>query len=1326
MHSELCTLAALARLSRRPGGPCSALRNARECLGRPLPSLASLFIAIAFPFLTHMSAGAAQVSQEQLLAVLTSNAPLTQKWVAAHELARVGTREAVPKLSALLPDEQLSDLARYALEPIPDPAVDTALREALGNLDGRLLAGAITSIGARRDAAAVEPLSKLLSRPDPVVVSAAVAALGNIGTMPAAKALEASFASGRENLFPAIYSALLQCADTLRVHGSRPEAIATYNWIAASKAPPQLRAGAIRGLVLAGETDALKALAAELHAEDTTILGFVQRDLPDPGVTEVLAAELPKLPAQRQILVVQALSMRGNAGLPALTQAARSGEKSVRLAAIREMAANPEFVSVLNELVSDPDRALAKAARESLASLPGPEADRAVLAMLGSTETDRRLAGLELASHRSLRAAMPAVLQTTHASDAALRVAALKAAGALGTEADLPALLSLLSTSDVTTDFPAAERALTALCLRAHPADACVAILVTHLDGSPTNRCIVLCVLGAVGGPKALEAVRGAVRDHNPEVAHTAIRTMAQWRTAEAAKDLLELAKSLPDAADKLLCLRGCLNLAGSDELSAPQRLAMCRQAAALVSGTEEKKLLLSHLARVPTPESLALIVASLDDEATRPEAAAAVLSVAGALLETSTAATYAPAVIDPLYQVARAAASPDLTGRAQAMLKKAFQAQGPKGAGPGPVKFVMHHIGNFRSEACCVADFNGDGRLDVVAGEYLYLAPDWKPVKIRTLKGSVDDQGKGYRWDFANLPIEVAGSGKPDLVSVDWFDKHAVWFRNTGIAGGEWPENLIETNGNYETAGLYDVIGDGKGKAVVPAVAQTIWYEVVKGPDGQRTFAKHVVSDKPMTWGVGVGDINGDGRPDIIRPDAWFEAPADPRNGKWIEHPLALGGLDGKVDHTPQILVYDVNGDGLNDIITSSAHGYGIFWYEQVRHGKEITFKQHLIDQSWSQAHSLVLADLDGCGVPGLVTGKRFMAHNGGDPDETGPLGVYYYKLSRGPLPVWTKHVISYDEGVGSGVNICAADLDGDGDLDIIVTGKWGGPVWFENQRIVRPPALNSASAAEPQPFAFFPFCIDWHDAKKRSYAEQARMLKELGYAGVGHIWLDGVAERLKTLDQTGLRLFQITMTVDIAPGKTPYDVARFKDVLALVKGRHVQFDLLVNGMPPSDASADGRGVAILRGMSDLALESGAQLLLYPHVGCWIERIEDSVRVADKVARPNVGVMFNLCHWLRVDKQRNYKPLLRQAMPRLWAVSLNGADEFDAGPGWDHYIQPLDQGSLDVAGFLATLKELGHRGPIGLQCFGIGGDAREHLARSMIAWRRMIAGLAQ
>ena len=254
----------------------------------------------------------------------------------------------------------------------------------------------------------------------------------------------------------------------------------------------------------------------------------------------------------------------------------------------------------------------------------------------------------------------------------------------------------------------------------------------------------------------------------------------------------------------------------------------------------------------------------------------------------------------------------------------------------------------------------------------------------------------------------------------------------------------------------------------------------------------------------------------------------------------------------------------------------------------------------------------------------------------------------------------------------------------------------------------------------AFFPFCIDWHDAKKRSFEEQAQMLKELGYDGVGHIWLDKAEERLKTLDDAGLKLFQITMIVDVSPGKPPYDINRFKQVCSVIKGRHVQFDLLLNGMKSSDPSVDPHAVEILREMSDLARDSGSQLLLYPHQNSWVERIEDSIRVADKVDRANVGVMFNLCHWLRVDPQRDYKPLLQRALPRLWAVSLNGADERSDQPGWERFIQPLDEGDFDVAGFLRTLRELGYTGPIGLQCYGIGGDAREHLARSMDAWRKL------
>jgi hypothetical protein len=362
---------------------------------------------------------------------------------------------------------------------------------------------------------------------------------------------------------------------------------------------------------------------------------------------------------------------------------------------------------------------------------------------------------------------------------------------------------------------------------------------------------------------------------------------------------------------------------------------------------------------------------------------------------------------------------------------------------------FVMHRIGTARTEAVGVGDFNRDGKPDIVAGAFLYLAPDFKPVKIRTLRGSVDDKGKGYVDDFMNLPLDVDGDGLLDVVSCSWFQSKCSWFRNPGKAAVEWPEATIDArSGNFEAGDLWDVDGDGKANEIVPHVQPTVWYESVQDPNGKAAVVRHVVSDKRMTWGAGVGDVNGDGRPDIIRPNAWFEAPADCRKGLWKEHPLALGAAGDKINDTAQIWVLDVNGDKLPDIIASSAHKHGLWWYQQVRDGDKTTWKQHEIDKSWSQVHSVALADINGDGTPDIVAGKRFMAHNGSDPDEYGPLGLYWYELKRGDPPTWTKRAVTYNEGVAAGLSIPVVDLDGDGDLDIVVTGKFGGPVWFENKR--------------------------------------------------------------------------------------------------------------------------------------------------------------------------------------------------------------------------------------------------------------------------------------
>jgi sugar phosphate isomerase/epimerase len=275
---------------------------------------------------------------------------------------------------------------------------------------------------------------------------------------------------------------------------------------------------------------------------------------------------------------------------------------------------------------------------------------------------------------------------------------------------------------------------------------------------------------------------------------------------------------------------------------------------------------------------------------------------------------------------------------------------------------------------------------------------------------------------------------------------------------------------------------------------------------------------------------------------------------------------------------------------------------------------------------------------------------------------------------------------------------------------------------------ALSAIAAygAEKAPFPFFAYCIDTHDSKHRTLPEQAAMIKELGYDGVGHLWLDNVKERLDTLDAAGLKLFQITIRVNIAPDKEPYD-KKLKEILPLLKGRDIQICPLTEGLPllPSDEKGDERAVPIIRELADMARESGAKIVLYPHVNMWLEKVSDAVRLAKKVDRPNVGVMFNLCHWMKVDKEENLKPVLESAMPYLMAVSINGTDKPDtvhAGTG--NWLQPLDKGDWDVFIVLKTLKDLGYKGPVGLQCWGIEGDAKDHLTGSMAAWKKYVARL--
>ena len=366
---------------------------------------------------------------------------------------------------------------------------------------------------------------------------------------------------------------------------------------------------------------------------------------------------------------------------------------------------------------------------------------------------------------------------------------------------------------------------------------------------------------------------------------------------------------------------------------------------------------------------------------------------------------------------------------------------------------FKMQKIDDKRYECFGVGDFNNDGHLDIVAGEYIYFGPDFaKKIRFREIESDIDENGNGYAWDFMDAPMDVDGDGLLDVVTLSWHGQSIEWLKNPGLdkLDSMWEISLVEKNGNFETGELCDIRGNGKEEGLIPNSQITTLYTVGKKSDGTTGLIRTPVCDKPMQFGAGCGDVNGDGRPDILRPNAWFEGPEDILTGEWIEHPLSLGGKDGKADHTPQILVLDVNKDGRNDLITSSAHGYGIFWYEQLE-GKD-QWKQYTIDDTWTQAHALCLADIDGDGELELIAGKRFRAHNGGDPEADKPQCLYYYKhaVDADGQVTWTRYTISYDEGVGSSMAICAIDLTGDGTLDLVMTSKSGGPIVFFNQRKV------------------------------------------------------------------------------------------------------------------------------------------------------------------------------------------------------------------------------------------------------------------------------------
>jgi len=440
-------------------------------LKKKLILLIALLVVLAGPLLGQTVPPAG--SEGKLIAVIKSNASHKEKSDACRQLAIIGTKDAVAPLAALLGDEKLSHMARYGLEPIPDPAVDEAFRDALGKLKGRPLVGVIGSIGVRRDAKAVPALAKLLHNSDRDVAQAASRALGSIGTSDASKALMRAIEADSTSVNSlARYEGLLRCAERLAANDRKDEAIVIYDLLRGYAEAHQVRGGAVRGAILTRGREGVALLREYLQSKDYIVFSAAvqaAQEMEGSEVTKALTDGLKGLSADNQTLIILTLGERGDAGaVPALADLAKRGDKSVRMEAIKAMPdiGDASAVPILAGLMGDSDGEISNAAQEALAALPGRDVDAAIMEMLESGDKSQRLTALEMIKRRRMTNVGGALLKATKDKDESVRTASIRMLGDLGGEVEFGLLVDLLLGAKNSGEIRAAERALSATCMR--------------------------------------------------------------------------------------------------------------------------------------------------------------------------------------------------------------------------------------------------------------------------------------------------------------------------------------------------------------------------------------------------------------------------------------------------------------------------------------------------------------------------------------------------------------------------------------------------------------------------------------------------------------------------------------------------------------------------------------------------------------------------------------------------------------------------------------------------------------------------------------------
>ena len=604
--------------------------------------------------------------QRQLIRVLKSDAPPGEKTITCKQLAVYGTSDAVPALAPLLSDQQLASWARIALEAIPGPAADDALRRAMGKLHGKLLIGTINSIGYRRDPKAVSALVKKLKDADAEVASASADALGHIGGAKASRGLERALTEGRAGVLPkasdkvaadvsrrtlfpsnnapgvvpAVAQGCILCAERFLADGKSAEAVKLYDLVRQADVPRQKVLEATRGAILARKSDGLPLLLELLRSNDKAMFGLglrTARELPGREVTEALAAELGRCRPDRQAFLLLALADRGDSAvLPTVLQAARSGPQKLRLVAVGvlDRFGNVSSVPVLLNTAAENDIELTHASLAALARLHGNEVDADFLARLPQSAGRMRQVLIELAMQRRMESALPAIGASLENADAGVRAAAVKAIGALGGDKQIADLVRLLPSIQTSKERDDIEAALIAISGRRGAACVPTLLPLPQSDDSAL-RIIGLHALAGAGGPEALAIVKSAVEDKDETVQDEAVRTLSMWpnnwpEDRGVAEPLLALARSGKKSMHQVLGLRGYLQYVKEDnKFKDDEKVARITELLPLLTRPEDKRLAIAAIDAVSTGAALDLLVTFAAEPAIAEEASSALINIA-------------------------------------------------------------------------------------------------------------------------------------------------------------------------------------------------------------------------------------------------------------------------------------------------------------------------------------------------------------------------------------------------------------------------------------------------------------------------------------------------------------------------------------------------------------------------------------------------------------------------------------------------------------------------------------------------------------------------